>query len=224
MSNAKDALLAAGKAAVSTIPVVGPFAAEFIGLAQDNVINKRLEEWIALVDAKLNVLQNRLDELSSNEFYVSVIQKATTYAMQSYEAKKRRMFGNVVYNAANVDLSEDKQMRFIALLDQYTLLGIKLLKHLSINRYHSENYVHHEGMMRTTSYPGTEHFLDYLRQADNDFSDSSYIRNICNQLIRDGLVNDIDYRTPEHPQYIRAKRTTELGDEFLAYIEEQACR
>lgn len=218
MSDAKDILVTTGKAVVSTIPVIGPFAAEFIGLAQENVINKRQEEWMTLVNAKLTVLQKRMDELSNSEFFVSVVQKATTYAMQSHEAKKRELFSNIIYNAANVDISEDKQMRYIALLDQYTMLGIKLLEFLSSNHYREEDYVHHGGMVTTYTSPGGEFFLSFLEDADEDFSDSDYIRNICNQLMRDGLINDIDFRIPKHPQQIRAKHTTALGDEFLAYI------
>ena len=175
MSTGKEIIVATVKAAVSMVPAAGPFISEFISLAQDNVMNRRQEEWKTLVEEKLSRLQNRLDELSNDEFFVSVVQKTSSYAMQAYQAEKRALFANILYNAASVNIDQDKQLLFINLLEQYTMLEIKLLEFLSINRYNENDFIKQSGMTRSFTIPAEEKFLDYLIKADCDFRVFSYV-------------------------------------------------
>lgn len=218
MSTGKEIIISTVKATVGMVPVAGPYISEFISLAQNNVMNRRQEEWKTLVEEKLSRLQNRLDELSNDEFFVSVVQKTSSYAVQAYQAEKRTLFANVLYNAASVNIDQDKQMLFINLLEQYTILEIKLLDFLLVDRYNENDYEKQSGMFRTYTYPSEEKFLDYLAITDPGFSDGDYMLNLCGQLMRDGLIEEIDFGTPRRPNYIRKKRTTSLGDAFLAYI------
>lgn len=218
MSTGKEIIVATVKAAVSMVPVAGPFISEFISLAQDNVMNCRQEEWKNLVETKLSRLQNRLDELSNDEFFVSVVQKTSSYAMQAYQSEKRALFANILYNAASVNIDQDKQLLFINLLEQYTMLKIKLLDFLSVDRYNENDYVKQSGMVKSYTYPSEERFLDFLIKADRDFSDREYMLNLCRQLMRDGLIEEIDFGMPQRPNCTRKKRTTALGEDFLAYI------
>lgn len=221
MSTGKNIIVSTVKAAVGMVPVAGPFISEFISLAQDNVMNRRQAEWKTLVEAKLSRLQNRLDELASDEFFVSVVQKTSSYAMQAYQAEKRALFANILYNAASVNIDQDKQLLFINLLEQYTMLEIKLLDFLSVDRYNENDYVKQSGMVKSYTYPSEERFLDFLAKADQDFSDRNYMMNLCRQLMRDGLIEEIDFGMPQRPNYTRKKRTTTLGEAFLAYIRDQ---
>ena len=223
MSTGKEIIVATVKAAVSMVPAAGPFISEFISLAQDNVMNRRQEEWKTLVEAKLSRLQNRLDELSNDEFFVSGVQKTSSYAMQAYQAEKRALFANILYNAASVNIDQDKQLLFINLLEQYTMLEIKLLEFLSIDRYNENDYIKQSGMTRSFAIPAEEKFLDYLIKADKNFNDRDYMINLCRQLMRDGLIEEIDFGMPQRPNYTRKKRTTSLGDAFLAYIRNDMC-
>ena len=214
----KKVLIASAKGAISLIPWAGPFLAEFLDLAKENVMDRRQKEWMALVNDKFDLLQKRIDELSSDEFYVSVVQKTSYYAMQAYQEEKRALFANIIYNAATIDLEQDRQMLFIDLLNHYTLFAVKLLDFLSCSHYHEDDYIQSRGMSTCYTYPAEEKFFDYLRKANPDFSDSSYVAILYRQLMRDGLVEDFDFSIPQRPNHMRKKRTTALGDAFLDYI------
>lgn len=218
--DSNEIILGAVKATASQVPILGPYFAELIGLAQSNVLNKRLQKWIDMIEAKLETLNGKINVLASDEFFVSVVQQATKCAMESYQDEKRRLFGNVISNAAHTTLAQDKQMMFIRLLNQNTLISIKLLSFLSEDHYNPDDYILRSGMLTTYIQPSQEKFLDYICQTDEDFSDHSYIRCLCNQLIDEGLIEEIDYSMPDHPKEIRKKRTTQLGDEFLHYIKD----
>ena len=67
--------------------------------------------------------------------------------------------------------------------------------------------------------PGTEHFWEYLAKTVKAFGNHQYTKNLLNQLIQNQLVEEIDTTVPNYPQKNKAKHTTELGDNFLRYIE-----
>ena len=109
---------------------------------------------------------------------------------------------------------------FVRLLDQLTPAAVALLNYLSEDHYKEEDYIHKNGSMCTVYVqPGTEHFLEYLAKTVKAFGNHQYTKNLLNQLIQNQLVEEIDTTVPNYPQKNKAKHTTELGDNFLRYIE-----
>lgn len=211
----KDTALATVKGTVSSIPIVGGLFAEYIGLAQDKIADKRMAQWMDMVEEKLQKLHDKFDELAEDELFFSTIQIATVNAMRSYQAEKRMLFANAIYNTALLDLNEDKKLLFLSLLDRYTLAGIKLLRYYSQNHYHDRQ----GGMVTTRSIGGTEYPTKSILKDNPEFeNDSAYLKTLSEQLISDGLISPIDFNIPESPQQARRKRTTKFGDEFLAFI------
>ena len=216
----KDVAVAVVKGAIESIPVVGGVFGEFINKAEQTALEKRRQEWITLVNARLDRLQDRIDELSGNDFYVTIAQKTTALAYQAHTKQRREQFANMLANSfAGIDIDQDKQLMFIHLLDQLTPVSIMLLKHLSVNHYKESDYVHGNSMHHVYTIPGTEHFLEYMSKAVSEFKDQQYIRNLVLQLVQNNLVTEIDFRVPASPERNQAKHTTDLGDDFLRYIE-----
>lgn len=217
----KDIACSIVKGAVSSIPGFGGVLSEFISKAEQTTLEKRRQEWMALVNARLDRMQDRIDELSSNDFYVTIAQKTTALALQAHSKQRREQFANMLANSfdGGIGITEDKQLMFIHLLDQLTPMSLMLLKHLSENHYDENKYVRGNSMCRTYTIPGTEHFLEYLAKEAPEFEDRHYIKNLILQLIQNNLVTEIDFRVPASPERNQAKHTTDLGDDFLRYIE-----
>lgn len=215
----KEAAMATVKGAVSNIPIVGGLFAEYIGLAQGKIADKRIIQWMDMVEEKLQKLHDNFEGLANDELFYSCIQIATTNAMRAYQTEKRQLFANAIYNTAQLDSDSDKKLLFLSLLDRNTLAGVKLLQYYSENHYHKDDYVHSSGMITTHTVGGTEYPTKSILQNNPEFkNDSDYVKTITAQLFGDGLISFVDFNTPESPERARRKRTTKLGDEFVAFI------
>lgn len=218
-NNVKDFTLATVKGAVGTIPFIGALFSEYISLAQDKIADKRMQQWMGMVEEQLLKLQDQLDTLADDELFYSVVQVATTNAMRAYQEEKLAFFAHAIYNTALLEIESDKKLLFLSLLDHHTLTGIKLLRYYSQDNYNEEDFVHHGGMMVSRMIGGTEYPMDSILKNNPHFKkDSEYIKTLSGQLANDGLIFAIDFGMPESPERARRKRTTKLGDEFLSFI------
>lgn len=217
--NIQDFTLATVKGGMSSIPFVGGLLAEYIGMAQSKIVDKRTAQWQAMVDFQLQKLQGELDNLTESEFFFSCIQVATTNALRAYQEEKRQLFANTIYNSATLNLDEDKKMLFLSLLDRHTLAGLKLLKYYSENHYCKEDSIHRNSMETSYTISGTEYPTKSILENNPEFNnDSEYVKTLTEQLFGDGLISLIDFSIPEVPKQARRKRTTNIGDEFLKFI------
>lgn len=148
-------------------------------------------------------------------------------ALKSYQTEKRILFANAIYNPYVLpDISEEKKIIFLSLIDKYTLLTIKLLQCYSTDNYekydaiiYKENNPNPNNMMRTYTNHGTEKPIKYLCDEIPELAkDPQLAKTLITQLQDDGLIEHIDFDMPTHPETNRRKRTTALGDEFLLFI------
>lgn len=214
------AITATVKASLNLIPGAGSFFSEYLGLARELRLAKREEQWKQMVEQKLEQLSISPQQLVESEFFFSCLQSATEGAIKAYQEEKRQLFANTLLNAVKTDTHDDKAMLFYALLDRYTLEAIKLLHYFSVDTPDpSEKDYNTGGMVRTYRYGGTQHPVNIILEDNRDFAeDANYIQALVTQLVNDNLVYPIDFRVPVHPDVFRKKQTTQLGDEFLAFI------
>lgn len=222
----EDLMLVAGKSLLGAFPGIGPFLSGFIELAQANIGNKRLRSWMAMMEdqfQKLNT-QQQLNDLASNEFFYSCVQRASVGAMHSFQNEKREYFANALYNSIVLPLGEDKIMLFFNLLDRQTIGGLHLLKYYSESHYNQEKNTHRSNMVSITKFPGTERPITSIVANNPKFDgDVEYIKTLTSQLMGDGLIHLIELGSLEHPQspdMARKKCTTKLGDDFLQFISD----
>lgn len=215
-----DALIATGKGAVSVFPG-GGFLAEYISLAQGYIADKRMNEWKLKVEEVLEKIPRSIDELAQDEAFYSCIQVATMGAMRAYQKEKQELFANALYSSANnIDISTDKKLFYLSLLDSYTLSHIMLLKYFSQNNYNENDNVIRGGMVTTRVIGGTEHPMKGIVEKMPCFTDDTiFVKHIAGQLCSDSLISIVDFETPVSKERARAKRTTKYGDEFLAFIQ-----
>jgi hypothetical protein len=218
--NIKEVAVATIKGAVGVIPFAGTFLSEYIGLAQERIADKRIKEWMEMIESKIEKLDCDIDILSHDELFFTALHIATNKVMKEYQKEKREYFANAIYNTVYItDISEDKKMVFFNLLEKYTLSSIKLLKLFSENNYNESDYVEKRGMSTTYIHPGQEKPIKYILEYVTEFEgESELIKNLTTQLFYDGLIEEIKFEMPEYPEQSRRKHSTFLGDDFLRFI------
>lgn len=209
---------ATAKGLVGIIPG-GGLLVEYYDFAKAKVLDKRYKDWQALVENRLENLQMDIEHLADDDFFFSCFQLATANAAKAHQQEKVEMFANALFNGLSLpNISEDKKMFFLNLLDKYTLNTIRLLGFFSESHVVEQN-VKRSGMVTTYTIGGTEHPIKHILEALPEYnSDGEYVRSIATQLANDGLVEVIDWRMPVSQEQARCKRTTTLGDEFISYI------
>lgn len=215
-----DFLVATGKGAVSLFPG-GGFLAEYIGLAQSYVADKRMDEWKTMVETLLEKVPRTIDDLAKDESFYSCIQVATMGAMRAFQHEKRALFANALYSSAvNLDIDEDKKLIYLSLLADYTLSHIRLLDYFSENRYTPEDDISRSGMVTVYKNIGaTERPINGIIEHLPVFAnDTGLVQRMAGQLRSDGLLTSIDFTIPVSKEQARAKRTTSYGDDFLRFI------
>ena len=222
--NAKltDAVIATAKGVVSVFPG-GGLLAEYIGLAQGYVADKRMNEWKSKVEEVLEKIPRSIDELAQNDAFYSCVQVATMGAMRAYQKEKQELFANALYSSANnVDISTDKKLFYLSLLDNYTLSHIMLLKYFARNNYSENNSaIGQGGMVMIQEIGGTEYPIKGIVEELPCFADDiAFVKHITRQLFSDGLISMVDFDMPVSKERARGKRTTKYGDEFLSFIQE----
>jgi len=220
MSDKKEmfnsAVSATLKGGIGAIPIAGSFLTEYIGLVQDRSANKIMNEWQEMIDVRLSKLEANREKLAEDEFFFSCVQMTTLAAMRSFQKEKREYFANALYNSQLIEISEEKKIVFITLIDKYPLVAIKLLQKISVQGEHIVEAML-EGKL-SMFYP-----LEYA-------SDKEFISSLTRMLINDQLVREIkpnkkgEVIMQEHHR-ANWERTeydmTNLGREFLRFITDQ---
>lgn len=214
------------KGAISSIPIAGPFLSEYLNLAQEYITEKDKQSWMNYVEQTLAKLQSKenlsIETLAQNRTFYMCVQIATLGVLKAVEEEKKQLFANAIYNSVAINLSKDKKIAFMYLLDEYTLSHIIILKYLSISRYNPYEIKNIGSHHRMTIYK-TELFTDSILEANPELKkDVLFVRYIVKKLMDDNLVIFRDLNTPMNLNMTRAKQTTKYGDEFLSFISENS--
>lgn len=214
-------LLATAKGGVSLLPG-GCLLAEYIGLAQSSIADKRMNEWKNKVEQTLEKIPKSMSELAQSEEFYSCVQTATTGAMQTYQEEKRILFANALYHSAvDANLDTDKKIFYLSLLNTYTLSHIRLLKYFSEDHFHNGDNIKQRGMVTITEFGGTESPMVGVIETFPEFkNDTIFVKHIVGQLISDNLLGIIDFETPVSKERARCKHITPYGKGFLDFIKE----
>jgi len=120
------------KAALGSIPVGGNAAAEFFQLLVTPPLEKRRDEWIAEVGARLQELETKgisLDSLQANEQFISTLMQATQLALRTHQNEMREALRNAVQNSARPGAPDDSEQQiFLNFVDSFTEWHIRILR------------------------------------------------------------------------------------------------
>lgn len=199
------------KAGIGSVPVVGSAAAEFFQMLITPPLEKRREEWMQAVSEKLMVLEEKgvaVEALQENEQFISTLMQATQIAMRTHQREKIDALRNAVLNAAKPQPpGEALQQIFLNLIDSMTEWHLRMLK-----LFHNPPPVHGLSMGGLSSV--LEHHYPDLR-GKRDFYDQ-----VWKDLYLRGLVSTEHMHTTMSEMGLRQQRTTTMGAQFLAFVEE----
>ena len=205
---ALDTVEIAAKTALSVIPVGGALVTSVYDTVKGNCLSKRQEKWKESLEERLSKLECALEDIGNNELFTTALVKSTEIAMKTSREEKMAYLANAVINSLEPDIDEEKLIVFLSLLDKYTISHIKII-------YFFNNPKRFDGIS-SSSYmmgsPSTPLFQVYPEL------NNSLFKKIYDDLYTDGMVNTESLNVTMTGSGMVAKRTSQLGDEFLDFI------
>ena len=209
------------KTVVTSIPVVGGTAAEIFASTFARPIEKRREKWSELLIRKLIDLEDQIDGLtienrSENEMFVTTVMHATQYALRTHQQEKIDCLSNAVLNSSLLNApEEDLQLIFLNFIDELTLWHIRILKFFQNPKKWGE--LHGVKCQNWISGAPSTVLTNAFRDLENK---SEFYTLIVRDLQTKGLMGNGEFlNTSMTVNGMFDGRTTEMGDDFLRYIE-----
>lgn len=193
------------KGAMSTIPGAGAVVSYLLDLP----LQRRKDKWLAGLAERLSRVEDRLEDLQNDEQFITATLHASVMAMRTHQALKLEALRNAVLNVAVGQAPDEiKQHLFLTWIDAFNETHLRILKVFQNPEYETSHMT-----------PGS------LKQVlEASLPDLAGQADIYNQLWRDlhirGLVNTEGLQGLMTGSGLTAKRTTDLGDEFLQFISE----
>jgi hypothetical protein len=218
---ASDYVLAVVRAGIAVIPFGGAVN-ELLPVIIQPSLHTRMEQWFDLVGHSLEDLLKRvenLEQITSNDNFIDVAIQASRIALTTTKQVKLEALKNVVINSAiSTNFDQFKYKVFMCLLDQfdeYHILFLKLLYNptLFFKSANIDVKKYFYNVMPSLS------FLIELAFPELK-NNEQFCTLIWNDLFSKNLINTKDFYGTMPFDGIMAKRTTELGDDFLNFISE----
>jgi hypothetical protein len=121
---------------LSVIPTIGGSALELFNAVIAPPIERRRNDWLNKLAERVQALEQRgrvrVADLANNDEFVSAVMQATAAAVRNHQQEKIEALRNAVLNTALGQSPEDaKRELFLAFVDQFTVLHLRVLKDLS---------------------------------------------------------------------------------------------
>lgn len=216
--DSKDYMAVAAKAGVAAIPFIGGPANELLNALIVPSLERRKYEWMAEVGQGLLQIENRLtslEDLQSKESFIDVAIEASRMALSTSQKEVRSSLKNAVLNSAvSESIDEAKQKLFLQFLDAFTEWHIRFIKLFDEpRRYMQANKVNLGNLYMGGITNLIEASFPQLK-GQEEFSDA-----IWNELYGRKIFNTSSIHGTMSLDGIISRRTTELGREFLRFIE-----
>lgn len=218
-NSAGDYVHAGVGAALSAIPLVGGSVAELFNLVIAPPLEKRRDEWLLRIYSSLTELQSKvegfkIENLTKNELFISVIMQATQLAVKNHQVEKLVALQNAVVNcASNISIEETEQLLFLKFIDDLSVWHLRILVYFeNPNQWFIDNGKEKFG----SGTPRNALIMAFSELRGRD----GFIKVIIRDLYNDGLLIDENVNVNMSDSGVFASRTTDFGNEFLRYISQ----
>jgi hypothetical protein len=200
---------------LSAIPIVGGPAVELFNAVVAAPIQRRRDDWLNDLAHRLTTLEQekrlKIEDLAKNDEFISAVMQATAVAVRNHHREKIDALRNAVLNSALGQCSSDvKSAMFLALVDQFTLWHLRVLKELS-------DLESQQGQNRTPK-TSIEKITEVVVRRIGDLQgDQALAEMVVEDLCRKGMLF---WSGGQSVTYIPrgTSQVTPLGEEFLDYI------
>lgn len=215
-----DAAHTLARAGLSSVPYVGGAAVEVFQLLLAAPLEKRRQEWMENVGEALRELEEnhgvKLEDLQSNEVFIDTVLKASQIAFRSSQQEKREALRNAIRNASFPHPPEESlQQMFLYFIDTLTVWHLRLLKLVHNIQKWAEVHNHEFPKMMAGSLSKIVESAYPELRGNRDFYDQ-----VWEDLNQRGLVTTDSLHTTMSGPGLMSRRTSELGAQFLRFIEE----
>ncbi len=206
-----DVAHASTKAILSALPYIGGPAAELFQLVLQPPLEKRRAEWMERIAEGLETLEKdglKVQDLKDNPQFISAVMQAYQIALHTHQEDKLRALRNAVLNVASGNAPEDAlQGLFLSYVDFFTAWHIRILK-----------------VFQAPPGPAGMSLGGLSNVLESAIPEMRGQRDLYDSLWRDlyirGLTNTENLHMTMSGSGLVEKRTTGLGDKFLAFISE----
>lgn len=206
------------KAGLGIIPYVGAPATELLGLIVAPPLERRRNEWMMEVGIALRQLEAKmgvvLEKLQDNDQFIDTAIEVMQIAIKTSNTEKKDALRNALLNSALPNPPEETlQKMFISFIDTLSVWHIKLL-----TLFDNPTGFIEKNNIRFDKIPmGTMSIL--LEAAFPELKGKQDLYDlIWKDLYSRGLVKIEELNTTMYWAGIVAKRTTEIGRGFIAFI------
>jgi hypothetical protein len=205
------------------LPPGGAIWADLFALLIRTPFQRRLENWMSVVEMQLRHLAARDKELfkrlPGDEEFASILLSATQAAARTHQREKIELLAAAVaHSAEGTDLSIDLQMLFIRFVDDLTPSHLRLLQYLATHASEVENVGSYADLLvmfstATKLAPTRAQFRLFC----NDLGSRVLVR--FSEVIDDfdGIAT-ADAIAMESSGHGTRVLVTDLGDSFLAFV------
>lgn len=205
-----------GKTLLSAIPIAGTLVTVLWDAVKEYNLTNRQKEWEDTIELRLSKIEKTVEEVASNDFFVTTLMATSLIAIKTSEKAKRDYLANAVINSIEDNINESKLIIFLNLVDKYTVWHINFLQFFK-NPLGTDIARQEFNRIGTMSSPS--HLLQSVYPEFKDIN-REFMDKIVNDLISEGLLSSFSIHATMTSQGIVAKRTTQLGDDFLDFITE----
>lgn len=213
-----DTAHAVARAGLSAIPVAGGAASELFSMLITPPLERRRREWMEEVGKGLGRLEQelgvKLEDLRENPAFIDTAMHASQAAMRNSQREKREALRNAVLHSALPQAPEQAlQILFLDLVDAFTEWHLRMLKLFQDPvAWFERNHTRGPNV-------GMGALAHILTAAFPELGDRRWFYD---QLWRDlytrGLVNTDSLHVMMSGHGLVQPRTTDPGDQFLAFI------
>jgi hypothetical protein len=215
-----DAAHAIGRGLLSLIPYLGGPAVELFSALVTPPLERRRQEWMEKIGAALQdlheVAQIDIDALARDEGFIDTLLVASQAAMRTSQEEKLESLKNAVLHTALPD-PPDQALRqiFLSLVDEFTEWHLRLLKLFQDPRAWAESRGH--------TFSSVNSLTGILESAYPELQgERAFYDLVFGGLVTRGLTNTGSLQGMITPQGTLESRLTEIGNQFLAFIDSPA--
>ncbi|MDR4305674.1 hypothetical protein IHQ68_03430 [Chelatococcus sambhunathii] len=209
------ALQVAAGALDMAVPLAGATANAIISHFIAEPLQARRDEFFRRVADRLSAVEQaghlKLEDLRSNEEFISVVAEATVAATRTHREEKREALVNAAVNTATgMKLDDVLRNVFLRHIAEYSALHIRVLRLLSS----PEDSIEMVQAAAEISMGAPRHVLNAALQGE----DGAAVSRVLADLANAGLADTGSLAGMTRQSAFLTKRTTDVGDAFLRFI------